>query len=851
MVKFGSLLAVSLALGGTVEAIDSVWTPGTTANWNLSTNWTPNHVPNSASDTATFNQSTPSTTLSLASNSTINALTFNTTIPYTISDVSETLSFNGPAPSIKVLSGNHTLNLGMHLLFDTTLNVNSGSSITFGTNTQFPTSQSLIISGDGNIFFQPSTFPYLLTNLILNGGNTVNANTNTQPTAFSQIIINSGNLENTSVSFFGTQAALFIINGGEITNRGTIGSSVSAEAIMNGGILNNLDGGLAFPDAALVTINGGTIFMSNSSAALAPSGGGTKFVMNGGTIFSSNNTLIAENSIFEMNGGTIFIDSGSLAGLGPTATINGGTIYSNNGTFAFLSSPLTINGGTFYNQNGSFLFPLNVAMNGGLLVNSATISTSSITLNGGTLTNAGTISVTNAFTQGSGGTYITEVASTTSFGSLSANTLSLNGTFGAGALPGFNVVPGQSFVIITAPGGYTGRFSEAISVNLPDLLPVLTYGPTTISLSFSPTLFSYPNIGEALFASVNHINLGLSRRMDRLHGFMNRPNTTPAISYLVEPNELLASASPDILAWGTHSNPEREQKREQVKQAVASPETIRKLNIYAGPLGSLGTVSSKEEQVGYHYSSVGGLIGADYAFKKVGLGVLVDYEFIDADLRRHWGDFDVNQIHGSVYATYVPFQEFAINSIIGGSYDWYHIDRKTGLKQNRVKAKGSPNGAEFDALLGVEYTRAIRNTQIMPYVSGQYIFAHIDSYHEHGAGLFNLDVSSQKAKSFRSMLGMRVNHNWKQTNFSFKPELNMAWQREFLDKNHSITVSPLQIVGPSNSVTLVKSGRNTGLVGLNLLFTFFDRYGFEVNYDYEWNKRFQDHFFFAGFNIRF
>ncbi|MBP7074905.1 MAG: autotransporter domain-containing protein [Rhabdochlamydiaceae bacterium] len=851
MVKFGSLLAVSLLLASTVEAVDSIWTPGTTTNWNLSTNWTPNHIPNAASDTATFNQSTPSTTISLASNSTINSLTFNTTTPYTISDATETLSFSGSAPSINVLSGNHTLNIGMHLLFDTALDVNPGSSITFGANTQFPTSQSLIISGDGNIFFQPSTSPYLLTNLIFNGGNTTNTNTNTQPTAFSQIIINSGKVENTLAGFFGNNAALFIMNGGEVINRGTLGSFVSAEAIINGGVLYNLDGGLAFPDAALVTINGGTIFMSNSSAALASSGGGTKLVMNGGTIFSSNNTLIAQDSIFEMNGGVIYIDQGIMAGLGPEATINGGTIYSNNGTFAFLSSPLTINGGAFYNQSASFLFPLTTSINGGLLVNSATFSTNSITLNGGTLDNAGTISVTNAFIQGGSGTYITEVGSTTSFGSLSANTLSLNGTFGAGALPGFNVEPGQAFVIITAPGGYTGRFSEAVSINLPDLLPVLTYGATEISLSFSPTLFSYPNIGEALFASVNHVNIGLSRRMDRLHGFMNRPSTNPAISYLAEPSELLASAAPDILAWGNRFNPEVEQKREEVKQAVTSPEQIRKLNVYAGPLGSLGTVSSKGEQVGYSYTSVGGLIGVDYAFNKVGLGVLVDYEFIDADLRRHWGDFDVNQIHGSIYATYAPFQEFAINSIIGGSYDWYHIDRKTGLLQNRVKAKGSPNGAEFDALLGAEYTRTMRNTQVMPYVNAQYIFAHIDSYHEHGAGLFNLDVSSQKAKSLRSMLGMRVNHNWKQTNFSFKPELNVAWQREFLDKNHSITVSPLQIVGPSNSVTLVKSGRNTGLVGLNLLFTFFDRYGFEVNYDYEWNKRFQDHFFFAGFNIRF
>jgi outer membrane autotransporter protein len=282
----------------------------------------------------------------------------------------------------------------------------------------------------------------------------------------------------------------------------------------------------------------------------------------------------------------------------------------------------------------------------------------------------------------------------------------------------------------------------------------------------------------------------------------------------------------------------------------------RHWNIYFGPLGTVGEIHNKNNQPGFSDWSVGGLTGFDYAFEQGGIGLLADYEKIIGSVHQNWGRFDIKQAHFSFYATYVPksADRLSFDAIVGGGYDWYHIHRHTPGKT----AKGTTQGKEFDALFGLAYIAYGKQDwcgptklQVTPMANLQYIYLDRSQYKEHGANLFDFNVHSQINKSLRSTLGTWISYGAAWENFSFTPELYLAWQREYFDHHQSLSASPLLVVEPTQSLTVFGAGRNTFQAGLDLMFTMFNQYGIEVSYDFEWNKLFHDQAFYVGFNVEF
>ncbi len=319
-------------------------------------------------------------------------------------------------------------------------------------------------------------------------------------------------------------------------------------------------------------------------------------------------------------------------------------------------------------------------------------------------------------------------------------------------------------------------------------------------------------------------------------------------------NELVADSQNSLAFLGWHRR-DHGKKKECEQPRICCPEE-RHWNIYFGPLGTVGEIQNKNNQPGYSDWSVGGVVGFDYAFEQVGIGFLGDYENINGSVNSNWGKFDINQAHFSFYMTYVPksVSRLSFDGIVGGGYDWYDIHRNTSGGTTR----GTPHGKEFDALFGLAYNAYGRQDwcgptklQVTPMVNLQYIYLDTNKYNEHGAELFDFSVHSQVNQSLRSTLGTWLSYAWDWTNFSFTPELYLAWQREYLDHNHSLSASSLVIVEPTQSLTVIGAGRNTLQVGLDLMFTMFNQYGIEVSYDFEWNSLFHDNAFYVGFNVEF
>jgi outer membrane autotransporter protein len=280
----------------------------------------------------------------------------------------------------------------------------------------------------------------------------------------------------------------------------------------------------------------------------------------------------------------------------------------------------------------------------------------------------------------------------------------------------------------------------------------------------------------------------------------------------------------------------------------------RPWNVYFGPLGSIGDVSSRSHQPGLDYWSAGTLAGFDYAWSQVGMGVALEYERIAGHAKEDWGHFHLDHAHASLYATYAPrpLPNLSISSIVGGGYEWYHLSRNTGTYSVHQVAQGAPKGEEFDAWIGVEYALwKPGKLQLTPMATLQYVFARMDSYKEHGSPLYDLKMGNQQAKSLRSLLGAQFHYRLDWTNFSFTTQIDGGWQREYLDHDRLVSFVPIHVAGSASSIEVIGAGRNTALAGIDLLFTLYKRFDIDVSYDFECNSLFQDHFFYLGCNLRF
>jgi outer membrane autotransporter protein len=109
----------------------------------------------------------------------------------------------------------------------------------------------------------------------------------------------------------------------------------------------------------------------------------------------------------------------------------------------------------------------------------------------------------------------------------------------------------------------------------------------------------------------------------------------------------------------------------------------------------------------------------------------------------------------------------------------------------------------------------------------------------------------QGFQSLRTTLGTWLQYTWSWNNFSFTPLVDIGWQREFLDRNHKVDVTPVHVAGPKDSFTVFGAGRDTLLAGLDLLFEFYDTYGIEASYGFEYNSLYRNNGFYLGFNVNF
>lgn len=307
----------------------------------------------------------------------------------------------------------------------------------------------------------------------------------------------------------------------------------------------------------------------------------------------------------------------------------------------------------------------------------------------------------------------------------------------------------------------------------------------------------------------------------------------------------VASASSDSLF--------QKRKADQLSER-ASQHASKPWSVYAGTTGSFGKIDSLHQLPGLDFHSLGGLVGFDYAFSHAGLGVLLEYDHFKGKGAKHWGHTNIDQWHGSLYGIFSPatLPQLSVEAILGHSYEHYIIHRHTGTAAQPVTAKGSPNGYEYDALIGLEYMfSSHQGGFIAPVAYLQYVHEYASAYREQNAGTFNTFVDRQHLSSLASFLGARLTPSYYGNHWKLSIEVELLWQHEYLNANHAMGFTPIFAPIAANSIPTASLGRNLFLGGIDLFFIYNESWNLELNYDLQVTQHMITNSFYVGGGVQF
>lgn len=835
-------------------ACEGVWTgaSGLNQNWGTLGNWS-SCIPQTQDDSALFPFPTSATSVNVDISPTLSFLTFDSSASYTLSGAG-TLTFlnttsNSPA-AWRNLLGEHFLNVPIEL-DNTTLQLFLDDHLTIQ-NTVIDLGVSSV-QLSGSLINSDNSLFSLNGDLTLLSGAWTNVNTTVGMTlSMDNLLLQGGLLTSTNhrnvsgsndfgilmeaaSTFTFSSGSAFSINQGNISGLSNAGSQISASlgtisgslTLRNTGtIAGSLAVGSSLQIATSLQVEGGVLILDNQGTVTNGTGcrvSTDEFTLDGGTVILQNSGHVqgtfATGAILSADT-DITINSGLL--------VNGASVPSTVGVTTLVISPnISLNGGTFINRSIVRGDTLSIA-NGATLAGSGTFIrtnlsptiqiTSSGTLTPGEPSLGGapaSMIIGGTYTQNPSGTFLVNFLNPDQFSRLRViQTAQIAGNLEIGFTPGVSILPGQTFTILEALEGLSGTFNDPQSSCF--LVPHVQYLPNSVLLSFTPTMCNYVGkFTETILSSINQNNLFLTLAMERIR----------------ERSLCLSQECPlpcDLCS--------------------CSPAPGR---FYIGPVGNFGNTNTQNQQIGFDYWSLGVKTGADYAFSHSGIGFLTQYERISANGDQNWGSFHIDQLHASLYGSLYPdrCRNLAFNAILGGSYEWYSFERN--LSPFPQDAQGTPHGFECDALLGSEYTFRKGCSQLIPFLSLQYMYLHVSKYQEYNAETFALEIEHQQTESLRSTLGLRANHTWVTKSANVTCEGSLGWQREFLDTSRSIRFRPLYFAEPTQSFSVPESARNILIGGVDLLIDLCNRHSLEANYNFDWSSDYQDNFFYLGWNVKF
>ncbi len=772
-------------------------------------------IENDSSSPVTINSA-----VTLQASATVNAASGNLTFTGVIGDGGGGygLNVNGPftltLTAANTYSGGTTLNGG-------TLAVGNDSALGSGT---------LTMNG-GTLDVQDGLTHTLNNAVTLQNNGTIN--TTSGNLTLNGVIGESGGSYGLIANGSGTLTlmAANTYSGGVTLNGGTlaVGNDFalgSGTLIMNGGTLDVQDGLTHTLNNAVTLQNNGTINTTSGNLTLngviGESGGSYGLIANGpGTL-----TLTAANTYSVgtlINGGTLAVQNASALGVGNVYLVGG----------AMAVNPLTLNIGGSYNQSGG---TLQLAVGG-----TGAGQFSQLNITGAATINGGTLQVVQ-----SGGYQpknLDQVTLLVSSGLAGSGFSSFNNLIPASPLLQANLTtdPSVSDLILTwtqnsfVPYALTPN-QQAVARNLDatandprmtavinglDYLPGGTSQlPGVFDLISPAQLTSMFALG---FAGADVQGYNLMNRLGDLRagstGFsasgLNLDNPTGTLDLVPQfmspqPADVHATDSKGI--W---------------RQTPDNP-----WGVFVGGAGEFIGVNGDQNASGYHVTSGGLSVGADYRLSdQLAVGLALGYANSTASLA---GDGRITVNSGRADAYSVWFNDgFYMEGMAGGGYSGYDTRRQgLGAGGTTSMAAGNTDGGEIEGLLGGGYDWRKGPWTFGPQALLQYTRVDINSFTESGS-LLPLQIQSQSADSLQSQLGAHVMYQTEVGKVVLTPELRLGWKHEYLDRDVALDSRFANGAGNVFTVYGPQLGRDSAVVGVGLSARWTRDISTYINYDSE------------------
>lgn len=168
------------------------------------------------------------------------------------------------------------------------------------------------------------------------------------------------------------------------------------------------------------------------------------------------------------------------------------------------------------------------------------------------------------------------------------------------------------------------------------------------------------------------------------------------------------------------------------------------------------------------------------------------------------------------------------DALIGGSYNNYSVTRSITFPGINRTANSTPGAGELDSMIAAGYNWRKGNWSFGPVSSLQYTYFGMNSFSETGAQSLDLQGLGWNTASMIYNLGGNCAYAWQANrDLMVVPQINLAWQHEFLQNPYAINGTMGGAGISSTSATPLRDTLYTG-VGVTL----------------EWKKRWNTAFFY-------
>ncbi len=484
----------------------------------------------------------------------------------------------------------------------------------------------------------------------------------------------------------------------------------------------------------------------------------------------------------------------------------------------------TIVNGQFTSTNGFTL------ANGSLLGGSGTLNgnlVSSGTVSPGN--SPGTLTVNGNYTQTSAGAILFQAASLSSFDRIVVTgTASLAGALNAVGYGGYALAPGTSFQFLTATGGITGTF-DTITLDNPTLrgrflvsgannsLGTLLIAPLTYSqMATTPNDASVAKALDTFITATSGDKLTVSTALDSLTASQYSqafaaiaPTLYQSLSTMAfnaanaQYNDLvqqmfgLRVAGTGFTMSGLGDNiaileGQGDKGVLDSKKDILRPGEDNHWGMFVDGNGIFAQANSGNMLQNFNAQSGGLIAGLTYKWSPaVATGIYSGYQGTYAKYSGTYSGSTVinNAVRFGLLATYGDPSGRGLygDALIGGSYNNYSVTRAITFPGMNRTANSTPGAGELDSMIAAGYNFRKGNWAFGPVSSLQYTYFGMNSFNETGAQSLDYQGLNWNTASMIYNLGANCAYNWKASrNLTVVPQVNLAWQHEFMQNPYSI-----------------------------------------------------------------